>query len=56
MLLPLSAAGKCLQVEQERLVVVEVLRAIEKDTVCSTTGRVSELAREWGWNNKLTAQ
>lgn len=49
MLLPLYAAGGCLEADEERRLVVEVLRAIEMDTGCTTEGRVRDLEREWGW-------
>lgn len=51
MLLPLFAAGTCLEADDERSLVVEVLRAIELDTGCATQGRIKELQREWGWEN-----
>ncbi|KAK4501633.1 hypothetical protein PRZ48_007442 [Zasmidium cellare] len=50
MLLPLAIAGACLEENEERKVVLELLRAIEKDTGCSTEGRCAELVREWGWS------
>ena len=49
MLLPLVAAGSCLEDDGERRLVVEVLRAVELDTGVATGGRVAELEREWGW-------
>ena len=49
MLLPLVAAGSCLEDEGERALVVDVLRAVEADTGCATAGRVGELERDWGW-------
>lgn len=53
MLLPLYAAGGCLEADEERRVVVEVLRAIEMDTGCATGGRVRDLEREWGWESSV---
>jgi hypothetical protein len=50
MLLPLYAAGGCLEADEERRLVVEVLRAIELDTGCTTEGRVRDLEKEWGWD------
>ena len=50
MLLPLYIAGLCLEVDDERQVVLELLRAIEKDTGCSTESRCAELIKEWGWS------
>ena len=55
MLLPLYAAGGCLEADEERRAVVEVLRAIEMDTGCATGGRVRDLEREWGWESSLVA-
>lgn len=55
MLLPLYAAGGCLEADEERRVVVEVLRAIEMDTGCATGGRVRDLEREWGWESSTVA-
>lgn len=52
MLLPLSIAGACLEENEERKVVLELLRAIEKDTGCSTEVRCQELVREWGWTTE----
>lgn len=49
MLLPLFLAGSCLENDDERIVVVELLRAIESDTGCSTAARVQDLMTEWGW-------
>jgi len=51
MLLPLYAAGGCLEADEERRLVVEVLRAIELDTGCTTEGRVRDLEKEWGWES-----
>lgn len=50
MLLPLYVAGVCLEVQEERAVILELLRAIEKDTGCSTASQCLELMNEWGWN------
>ncbi|PIA91851.1 hypothetical protein CB0940_09484 [Cercospora beticola] len=49
MLLPLSIAGACLEENDERKVVLELLRAIEQDTGHSTGTRCEELMQEWGW-------
>lgn len=49
MLLPLSIAGACLEENEERKVVLEVLRAIETDTGCAAEDKCRELVREWGW-------
>lgn len=53
MLLPLYAAGGCLEADEERRVVVEVLRAIEMDTGCATGERVRDLETQWGWESSL---
>jgi len=49
MSLPLYVAGGCLEAEEERKVVLELLKAIEKDTGCSTDVKVRSLIDEWGW-------
>lgn len=51
MLLPLYVAGTCMAGDNERQIVLEVLRAIELDTGCTTQGRVRALTKQWGWNN-----
>jgi len=50
MLLPLYVAGGCLEADEERKVVLDVLEAIEKDTGCSTDVKVRSLVSEWGWD------
>ncbi|KAK5732593.1 hypothetical protein LTR17_010408 [Elasticomyces elasticus] len=52
MLLPLYVAGGCLEADDERKTLVEVMRAIEKDTGCSTSVTVNSLESEWGWNEE----
>jgi hypothetical protein len=49
MLLPLAIAGACLEENDERRVVLELLRAIELDTGYATSSRCHELMLEWGW-------
>lgn len=49
MLLPLSIAGACLEENEERKLVLELLRAIEKDTGYSTESKCLELVQQWGW-------
>lgn len=51
MLLPLFAAGTLLEADEERMLVVEILKAIELDTGCATENRVRDLEREWGWKS-----
>lgn len=50
MLLPLYIAGVCLEDDEERRVLLELLRAIEMDTGCETEGRCRELTRRWEWS------
>ena len=49
MVLTLYIAGLCLESNEERHVVFELLHAIEQDTGCSTERRCAELAKAWGW-------
>lgn len=49
MLLPLCLAGACLEADDERKVVLELLETIEKDTGCNTDSRRQNLVQEWGW-------
>ncbi|RMY60984.1 hypothetical protein D0864_13006, partial [Hortaea werneckii] len=48
--LPLFVAGGCLEAEEERRVVLDLLKAMEQDTGCSTDVKVRSLVDEWGWN------
>ncbi|KAI7152526.1 hypothetical protein KC324_g14802 [Hortaea werneckii] len=48
--LPLYVAGGCLEAEDERRVVLDLLKAMEQDTGCSTDVKVRSLVDEWGWN------
>jgi hypothetical protein len=50
MLLPLYIAGGCLEADEERKVVLEIMKAIQSDTGCSTEVTVRSLVDEWGWN------
>ncbi|SMR56775.1 unnamed protein product [Zymoseptoria tritici ST99CH_1E4] len=52
MLLPLGIAGACLEADEERTIVLELLEAIEKDTGCSTEARRSETQFQWGWSRE----
>ncbi|EME42874.1 hypothetical protein DOTSEDRAFT_72349 [Dothistroma septosporum NZE10] len=52
MLLPLTVAGACLEENEERRVVLELLRAIEKDTGCATEPRCQQLVSDWGWTTE----
>lgn len=53
MALPLYIAGTCLVDDAERGVVLEVLKAIEVDTGCSTGMKVRTLVEDWGWPENL---
>jgi hypothetical protein len=53
MLLPLYVAGVCLEDDEERRVLLELLRAIEMDTGCETEGRCQELTRRWEWSTSM---
>ena len=53
MLLPLYMAGGCLEADEERKVVLEVMKAIEKDTGCSTEVTVRSLIDEWGCRSTI---
>ena len=50
MLLPLYIAGTCLEADEERRVVLDLLKAIEMDTGCATEAKVRSLIDEWGWS------
>lgn len=52
MLLPLYLAGMCLEVHEERKVVLGLLRAIGEDTGCSSEVKVRSLREEWGWGQE----
>ncbi|KAK4570077.1 hypothetical protein LTR86_003047 [Recurvomyces mirabilis] len=52
MLLPLYIAGGCLEVDEERRIVLQVMKAIGQDTGCSTEVTVRSLVDEWGWNQE----
>jgi hypothetical protein len=49
MLLPLCLAGACLEVDEERRVVLDLLEAIEQDTGFNTESRRENLTQDWGW-------
>lgn len=49
MLLPLYVAGVCLEADEERKVLLELLRAIEQDTGCETEARCQKLMKQWEW-------
>lgn len=47
---PLYLAGLCFEEHEDRLVVLDLLENIEKETGCSTAQRVRDLRDQWGWN------
>ncbi|KAH9822731.1 Fungal specific transcription factor domain [Teratosphaeria destructans] len=55
MSLSLYVAGGCLEDDDERKVVLELLRAIEKDTGCANEDKVRNLVTEWGWKQEPEA-
>nr|POE56694.1 hypothetical protein CFP56_33666 [Quercus suber] len=52
MVLPLYIAGTCLEDDDERMVVLDLLKAIEKDTGCASDAKVQSLIAEWGWSKE----
>ena len=51
MLLPLYVAGFCVKDQEERRVVLELLRAIEVDTGCGSEKRCEQLMERWKWDS-----
>lgn len=51
---PLYTAGQLLSEENERRLVLKLLRDIEKDTGWATEYRVQHLLEKWGWANDRT--
>ncbi|KAK6439722.1 hypothetical protein LTR95_004076 [Oleoguttula sp. CCFEE 5521] len=49
MSLPLYAAGLCMESDEERKLVIELLCAVEGDTGVVTEGKVKALKGLWGW-------
>jgi len=49
----LYLAGLCFQERDDRMVVLELLGNIEKETGCSTVHRVRDLRKEWGWGSEI---
>jgi hypothetical protein len=47
---PLFVAGQCLVENQERRIILDLLRGIEDDLGWATDYRVKQLLKEWGWN------
>lgn len=52
MSLSLYVAGGCLEDDDERRVVLELLKAIEKDTGCANDIKIRSLIDEWGWRQE----
>jgi len=52
MSLPLYVAGGCLEDDDERRVVLDLLKAIEKDTGCANDVKIRSLIDEWGWRQE----
>jgi hypothetical protein len=52
MSLPLYVAGGCLEDDDERKVVLDLLKAIEQDTGCANDIKVRSLVDEWGWKEE----
>lgn len=49
MVQPLYLAGLCLESYEDRIVVLDLLKAIEIDTGYATGYRIRDLRSEWGW-------
>jgi hypothetical protein len=50
MLQPLFLAGQCLEEQEERKIILGILRGIELDLGWAAEYRVKELLAEWGWS------
>ena len=46
---PLYLAGLCLEAEEDKKLVVDLLQLIENETGCSTEYRRRDLRSQWGW-------
>jgi hypothetical protein len=49
----LYLAGLCFEEKDDRLVVLELLRNIERETGCSTAHRIYDLREQWGWGPEM---
>ncbi|KAK4935134.1 hypothetical protein LTR10_023755 [Elasticomyces elasticus] len=49
----LYLAGLCFEEKDDRVVVLELLGNIEKETGASTAQRVRELREQWGWDDEI---
>jgi hypothetical protein len=56
MIEPLYVAGVCLDEDEDRLVVIGLLRDIEKNTGHLATERVRDLLSTWGWEDRSDTQ
>ncbi|KIX98042.1 uncharacterized protein Z520_06121 [Fonsecaea multimorphosa CBS 102226] len=48
----LYLAGSCFEEKEDRIVVVELLDNIAKETGCPTAHRIKELKEQWGWEDE----
>ena len=49
---PLFVAGNCLSKDEERQIVLDLLRSIEKDLGWATQYRCQQLLKLWGWDDR----
>ncbi|KAL2407976.1 Transcription activator AMTR1 [Exophiala dermatitidis] len=49
----LYLAGLCFEEKDDRVVVLELLQNIERETGASTAQRVRELREQWGWDDEV---
>ncbi|EXJ80333.1 hypothetical protein A1O1_08477 [Capronia coronata CBS 617.96] len=49
----LYLAGLCFEAKDDRMVVIELLKNIERETGASTAHRVRELREQWGWEEEV---
>ncbi|EXJ86548.1 hypothetical protein A1O3_03501 [Capronia epimyces CBS 606.96] len=49
----LYLAGLCFEEKDDRVVVVELLKNIERETGATTAHRVRELREQWGWGDEV---
>ncbi|KAH6983967.1 hypothetical protein EDB80DRAFT_591633 [Ilyonectria destructans] len=48
---PLNLAGRCLEENEQQVVVADLLVGLQITTGCSTEWRLTQLKKEWGWEN-----
>lgn len=56
MIYPLYIAGSCIEEDEDRLVVLKLLKEIQRETGCTTTDRVEALLSNWGWDADRISQ